>query len=327
MIIKAHDDLRVPMTGAEYRHIALDILTIFFIAIVFYFGLMFPVAKHARKVTRRMEKLEVLRHEPVEDTPSEVTTRNSTKLTSVTGYNSGLKLFVAYMEKEAAAGHKQASEISNMPLFTWDIFPLNEYLTLNVRVVVPFMFRFGWVMWVPVICLFMTLLLLHRFAHMGYVRIICFFAAVVLFMILGMVWFCHRIEAHIGGFQTVKDLPSEDSIHNRYPTEVIFLGILQFCLFFTCYGVARMICQTWMWELHFWPVLCLTIAAAVSAALFVWLVAPTIPAFVIALALPPYIDASNWEQVKHIAKKVVEPPKSSKALLHRHGEGEWLSRR
>jgi hypothetical protein len=304
MIIKASDDLRVPLTGAEYRHIALDILTIFFIAIVFYFSLMFPVARHARKATRRMEKLEGLRVETgPQDSASEVASGNS-KLTSVAGYSTGFKLFVSYMERECETGNKQANDIRNIPGFRWDAFPLNEYLTLNVRLVVPFMFRFGWVMWLPVICLFMTLLLLHRFAHMGYVRIICFFAAVVLLLILGMVWFCRRIEKDIGGFSSLKDLPKEESIHNRYPTEVIFLGILQFCLFFTCYGVARMICQTWMWELHFWPVLCLTLVAAVSAALFVWLVAPTIPAFVIALALPPYIDGSNWDQVKYVAKKV-----------------------
>merc|ERR1719213_565741 len=121
-----------------------------------------------------------------------------------------------------------------------------------------------------------------------------------------MVWFCRNIEKKIGGFSDLKDLPKEESIHNKFPTEVIFLGLLQFCLFFTCYGVARMICQTWMWELHFWPVLCLTITAAVVAVLFIWLVSPAIPMFAVAMSIPPYVDDSNLENMCYVARKTAE---------------------
>ena len=33
-----------------------------------------------------------------------------------------------------------------------------------------------------------------------------------------------------------------------YNTESIALGALQFTMFVVCYGVARMICQPWMWQ-------------------------------------------------------------------------------
>jgi hypothetical protein len=308
MLINPTDDVRVPLTGAEYRHIALDILTIFFFAIVLYFGLMFSVAMHTRKLTSKMEDREADRK--TSNTPSEVSSpgapRKSLKrrLSSGVGYASGAKLFADYMQQEYENGDPHLKDVFHSLGGNWYAFPLADYLTLNVRLVVPFMFNFGWVMWLPTICLFVTLMLLHRFAHMGYVRIISFFAVLVLLLILGMAWFCHRLEVHIGDYKELKDLPKEKSIHNYLPTEVIFLGVLQFCLFFTCYGVARMICQTWMWELHFWPVLCLTIVAAVSAVLFVCLVAPTIPQFVAAMALPPYVGERNWEQVQYVAQKV-----------------------
>merc|ERR1719199_2111469 len=94
------------------------------------------------------------------------------------------------------------------------------------------------------------------------------------------------------------------SIHNDYPTERILLGALQFSLFFVCYGVARMICQPWMWELHFWPVLILTIVALLSAFLFVWLVSPAIPSFCALQSIPPYVDPGNLETMLHIAENV-----------------------
>jgi len=305
MLIKPSDELRVPLTGAEYRHIALDVLTIFFFAIVIYFGLMFTVARHTRKVTKKLEHREVER-KSVKDinVSAGVSNAAGARLSSALGYSMGATVFTDYLENEYKNGEPHMQDIYESLGGKLNTFPLADYLTLNVRLVVPSMFKFGWVMWLPTICLFVTLMFLHQFAHMGYVRIISFFAVLVLVLILGMAWYCESLERSMGDYKSFADLPTEKTFHNDFPTEVIFLGLLQFCLFFTCYGVARMICQPWMWELHFWPVLCLTGVAVVSAALFVWLVAPTIPIFVAAMALPPYVDEQNWEQVKYVAEKV-----------------------
>merc|ERR1719262_1246278 len=93
------------------------------------------------------------------------------------------------------------------------------------------------------------------------------------------------------------------TIHNTFPTETIVLGLLQFSLFFVCYGVARMICQTWMWELHFWPVLTLTVVAFICAALFILLIAPAIPSFCAAIAMPPYVDKNNFQCMRDVVKE------------------------
>jgi hypothetical protein len=301
MLIKPQEGLRVPLSGEEYRRLALDILTIFFIAIVFYFGLMFPVARITRRVTRRMEKVEATLA-GLGDPPQ--SPDRESRMTSVSGYSNGANLLQQYLEKEYQSGNAHAKEISATLGGKFDAIPLHEYLTLNVRCAVPFMFKFGWMMWLPTISLFVTLLLLHRYAHMGYVRIISVFAAVVLVIIFGMIWVCNSIEEQLE-HEEEKDLTLKETIHNRISTEVVFLGILQFCLFFTCYGVARMTCQPWMWELHFWPVLSLTLVALLSVCLFVGVVAPVIPNFVIAMAMPPYVDQVNWEQLLFVAQKVV----------------------
>merc|ERR1719491_2104218 len=86
------------------------------------------------------------------------------------------------------------------------------------------------------------------------------------------------------------DAQKQKSIHELYKTEAWVMCGLQFSLFFVCYGVARMICQPWMWELHFWVVLGLSIVALFSAVLFVFIVAPSIPSFVAVLSVPPYVD-------------------------------------
>merc|ERR1719482_2405497 len=72
--------------------------------------------------------------------------------------------------------------------------------------------------------------------------------------------------------------------HEKHNTELIFLGVMEFALFFVCYGIARMICQPWMWELHFWAVTILTCIALISAAIFVFLVAAGIPSFLCVMA-------------------------------------------
>merc|ERR1740117_1363285 len=91
------------------------------------------------------------------------------------------------------------------------------------------------------------------------------------------------------------------SIHETLPTEAIVLTGLEFSLFFVCYGVARMICQPWMWELHFWPVLILTGVAIVASIAFYLLVAPGIPSFIAAMALPPYMGPEDIDLMRKFA--------------------------
>merc|ERR1719420_2545421 len=58
LIITPSDEMRVPRTGQEYRTMALDICTIFFFAIMFYFGLIFSVAHDTFHFTKSRDEFE-----------------------------------------------------------------------------------------------------------------------------------------------------------------------------------------------------------------------------------------------------------------------------
>jgi len=303
LLIQPSDDMRVPHTALEYRTLSLDICTIFFFAIMFYFSLMFFVAHYTSEMTETLEGFHF------DETPRRgdssmtshkmVTSMTLGNLASTSGdYELLQKYFVTHMEHAVAtSNHETYRDISRLLNDDLSSFPLWKYLKVTVRKHVPQLFTFGWVMWLPTILLFLGLMLLHRFAHLGYVRIMCFSCSLLLVMILGMGWYIKSCLKEIKRC----DAPQapDDSTAD---TAIVFLGAVQFGLFFVCYGVARMICQPWMWELHFWPVFGFSIVALFSAVLFVLLVAPAIPSFVGLQAIPPAVDKEDLAVMLQIAE-------------------------
>lgn len=301
IITSSSMDIRVPNTGDVYRHLAIDCCTIFFFAIMFYFGLIFSVAHHTSDMTNKLKDLEISQS-PL---TSPFTMTGTASLTSSGKMFELLRRhFITHMSHEITTSTwgsmpQQLGRLIGDDLAT---FPIWKYLRIEVRASVVQLFHFGWIMWLPVICLFVVFMCLHRFAHMSYVRIIGFFGLVALLIIVGMSWYCKSITRMIQKEEPPEPGPKKRSIHNELPTECIFLGALQFALFVICYGVARMICQSWLWELHFWLVTCSTLGAISCAFLFVYLVSPTIPNFLALQAIPPYVDDDNLKVMIHIAK-------------------------
>merc|ERR1719491_1625634 len=326
LVIQPSESMHVPNgphAVQEYRTLALDICTIFFFAIIFYFGLMFSVAHEMKALTTKMEILEKAsaRGDGVGHTPTLPQHKTWTQMIahhsmgSIVGtekhYECIVSNFAIVMNKRTVThtNDQDLKEVSRLVSDDFNNFPLSKYLKLNVRAVGVELFTFSWTMWLPVIALFLCLMLLHRYAHMGYVRIMGVAAVVVLLMILCMAYFTKSIVNKCAE-QSDEELESAGTktVHEKLSTEGIALGLLQFTLFFLCYGVARMICQPWMWELHFWAVFSLTIVAILSAAIFVLVVAPGIPSFICAMALPPYVDPYNMVMMKHVALGLNEPP-------------------
>jgi len=308
MIIKPSEDMRVPNTAGEYRRLALDICTIFFFAIVFYFSLMFPVAHDARIMTSELEEFENKASGSSQAAERKKKVSAATLGTVAETANDFVLVkrhFQNHMEHEIKyndnPGYKEISAMLNDDLTK---FPLWMYLKMNVRESISVFFKFDWRLWLPIIGLFVVFMLLHRFAHMGYVRIMGFFAMMTLALIIVISCFTKSIAHEIHNVDEVEAGPRKKSIHEDYNTESIALCLLQFAMFVVCYGVARMICQPWMWELHFWPVFSLTLLALFSAFLFVWLVCPAIPRFCAAMAMPPYVDADNLQQMHAVASSV-----------------------
>merc|ERR1719321_2075238 len=113
-----------------------------------------------------------------------------------------------------------------------------------------------------------------------------------------MAWYIRGIGKSFDDAET----PRAAIVHSTHNTELIVLRVFQFALFFLCYGVARMICQPWMWNLHFWTVLCLTVVAFIKVILFVTLISPAIPSFCAVMALPPNVDSDNLAVMLHVAR-------------------------
>merc|ERR1719297_163321 len=112
------------------------------------------------------------------------------------------------------------------------------------------MFMFGWTIWVAIVLTFVAFALAHRFAQIGCVRIMIgiFFALVV--VLVFMVGWIFRIVGVIKN-PDVQEVNQTWSLHRSTSTETIIISTLHYLLFFLCYGAARMICQPWMWVLHF----------------------------------------------------------------------------
>jgi hypothetical protein len=312
MLIKATPDMRVPQTGEEYQLLTFDICTIFFFAIMFYFCLMLTVAHDTRDLTRALEKREQgsqFYHLSQSPTSSRTTASQAVMGTlkrSNSGFNKTEAHFVCAMEEEMMTREEpEMKEICTLLNNDIQAFPLWKYLILNVRITTAGLLEFSWTMWLPVVASFLAFMLLHRFAHMGYLRIMACFGVFTLSLVASIAWIAKRTSAML---QAEDYKPNESgkhhSIHERMNTESMVLCAFQFALFFVCYGVARMMCQPWMWEMHFWTVLCLTIVAGVHVVLFITLVSPAIPSFCAVMALPPYVDSDNLAVMLHVAKGV-----------------------
>lgn len=311
-LLRPSKDMRVPTDGEEYRRLAMDICTIFFFAIMFYYCLMFSVAHETRALTMELED-----YDRKQATAAAAAAQSATAsrrgmagamrpASNAQEFENCRKHFITHMTSEMQkTSSPEYVEIQRLLGGDLQKFPLWHYLRLNVRLEVVELFSMSWKMWLPVVIVFAVLMCLHRYAHMGYVRIMSFFGLCLLGIILSMAW-------HIWGASDVihkgvkPDSARRETIHNKVNTEGVWMVTLQFALFFLCYGVARTVCQSWMWELHFWPVLCLTILALVSALLFVWLVAPAIPGFCAVMAMPPYVDPHNIMMMRHVAQEVSE---------------------
>lgn len=193
------------------------------------------------------------------------------------------------MEEEAA---RIRAKVSN-----WKEFPLSTYLITNMHLNMAKLFEFGYHIWVLVMLTFVTFAFCHRLLFMGYIRIMIFFTLISILSVFAMGWFTHSIAT----FKDRAEVRGHDaeSPHTKYHTEAVVLRAMKFALFFQCYGIARMVLQGWMWQLHFWPVLCLTITAFVLAVCFVVFVAPAIPNFCLAMAMPPYINPVNLKIMLH----------------------------
>jgi hypothetical protein len=291
-LIMPAKDMRVPTHGEDYLRLAVEICTIFFFAILFYYYLMLSMCHATILMIDDLEKFHSKRGALGRNPAGGIATTQEEWDAFELHCKSDLELEMTNAHQQVRDALPQGYDFSKFPLYL--------SLKLNIRVQVRSLLSMDWVLWLPVVACFATFMILHRYAHMGYVRIMLFFSLCTLAIILYM-WrhTKHCLTAIHSGSRPAT--MTHTNIHTSFNTELLFMCALRFSLFFVCYGVARMICQTWMWQLHFWPVFWLTLVALLSGVLFVFLVAPIIPTFCALMAIPPYVGAHNAEMIRVVA--------------------------
>eukprot|EP00927_Polykrikos_kofoidii_P052995 TRINITY_DN4708_c0_g1_i5.p1 TRINITY_DN4708_c0_g1~~TRINITY_DN4708_c0_g1_i5.p1 ORF type:complete len:859 (-),score=193.16 TRINITY_DN4708_c0_g1_i5:148-2724(-) len=293
VLFKESENIHLPSTGAEYQEVAWEICVVLFFAILFYYLLVLSV------VFATTEKLTLW---------AEMDSKPERKRSGDEGTRSRSSSLFAMGEDEAEFKKMKvyfATQIGNDDAIRETIqktygrvlnlqnFPFWVYLRLNVRSTVDHIYRFGFACWTAVIATFIVLTLLHYFLHLGFLRVMLFFGFVQAALLGAMAYWIVKINRLSQETQSSDVKPWAPQYCIDFNTEVWVIFGVHYSLFFLCYGAARMICQPWMWELHFWPVLGLTIFTALISLAFWKLLAPMLPTFAVALAMPPYMDPVN----------------------------------
>jgi len=335
VLFQGSQELHLPNAGIEYRRMALDVCVVLFFAILFYYALMLPVVHTCTGKLLAWAELEPQASKQAMAGTSSAssafgkTIRKQTQKAAFAGlprihlglsakgteeakenYNKLRQYFFDKVPQEPAL-LKALADVDTE--FSQTTFPFWIYIRLAVRNQTDRLFQFGLPVWACLIVTFVGLLFLHRFAHWGCVRIM---GAVVLFIIallMLMVWWIHTICSNVmkqpepGVQRQVSTSLNEFSVHRQFSTEEGVIICLHVLLFFVCYLAARFICMPWMWRLHFWLVLGLTCVVVLLGTAFVLFIAPLIPDFCVALAMPPYVDptdvATMMEAIEAAASK------------------------
>merc|ERR1719253_1932030 len=247
-------NMHVPQTGDQYRALAIDLSSIYFLALLFYFMLMATVAHHAKYFTHQLadEFLPSPRSERSPDAKrrsiSEGLGQSQAHLVkTVMGeglhdFHAGKKWFQSYMPLDLAdRSSPEAEDLKNLwstpglqdlcpggpqgwqNKKNWENFPLSKYLIMNVHVNMSSSFSFGFRLWIPIVVTFIIFTFLHRYMQVGYVRIMILFASFAFLQLIFIGYYCSSISSMIKkenrhDAQNIHDRheKSPGSAHNRF---------------------------------------------------------------------------------------------------------------
>lgn len=333
--------VRLPSAGKQYKQVAFDICVVLIIAFLFYFTLMLSVV-HWTIVKMRLWAISDSSTESSNPGGEELppSARMSLKK-SLTFYGSAdefqrrKEYFLMHMTAHPTIikkltkpgdGKLDVSTISEK-------FPFWKYLRMNVRAMTDDLLELSTGLWIGINFTFAVLFVFHYFLHVGYIRIMGFFMLVQL-STLGLCAFLvyivnSKIESAMNededdedkagsqpGYQReLTSLSSARLMRRAYFIKNTVIDLLQYTLFFLCYGAGRSICQPWMWKLHFWLVLGATLFTVLTAIIFMVFIAPIMTAFGASMAMPPFLDMDNIAKMEEIIDSLNQDTMTSKNFM------------
>jgi len=279
--IKGHSELHLPTTGHEYRVLAYEMCVIFTFAMILYFCLAVSVVRAASEQLATWERA------------GKVSQQGATSR-GIAGTISGeLHDLKRYFVKYVTLEDPEAIDVQSFSFF--------RYLLIAVRGTVDSMLVFGPLMWVAVLLTFGVFLVLHAYAHIAFIRIMTFFLAVLMATLATMAWVVNSVNrntsARLEAFNESTQGPRVPETHHKHQSWLVF-ALMNYALFFLCYGAARTLLQPWLWKLYFYPLLFVAGCTLLLCLIFVFVIAPLVPTYGASLALPPYADVAEVKSLK-----------------------------
>jgi len=207
----------------------------------------------------------------------------------------------SYFLEETAKYPGIKDKLATLECDSTGAFPFGAYLSVNVRLYTDDILQLTYNFWLAAWVTFSVFVLLHRFAHMAYVRIMLFLSLLLVAVLLGMYFAVmsttRRMTEWVDAEEDEHELKSVGA-HNHW----ISL-LLQYALFFLCYGFVRMVTAPWLWHIYFYNVLILTCIFAAVLLAFAAYLAPLIPVFYAAMSIPPNISETDLDIIVDAMKK------------------------
>jgi len=154
--------------------------------------------------------------------------------------------------------------------------------------------------WIAFLIVFILFAFCHGFLALSYVWIFLASCIVVVLILIWMTLVVRKVLAQIYD----DDYAAFEKVE-RLDTEYWILIVLQFSLFFLCYGIARFLFAPWMWTYYFYTTIICIFAFILFVAFFCVYLVPMIVLFLAAMALPPYTNDTNLALFQEAALKTL----------------------
>jgi len=302
--------MHLPTAPEQYRIMAVNIAMQLGLAMIAYHVLVYSVVRATvAKFSKWNEYAEVQNPMKLGDSDASVSqsmqvlnsiTRGPTLAGSAFEFSRMRVYFVEVLEKLPKLKAK-LEEIEALR----EGFPFGEYLSVSVRLYTDHILELTWGFWLIAWLTFVVFMLLHRFAHVAYVRIMSFFAVALVIVLLAMLRYVQDTVTRMKGWHDLGDDEKDQELQSRLQRDEAFIlsreqwmsHLLQFVLFFLCYGFVRMVTAPWLWQIYFYNVLILTSIFLLVMIAFVVVMAPLVPVFYVAMSIPPNISESDVDTI------------------------------
>lgn len=326
LVLVENEHMHLPDKGSEYEHIAIDMCVVLFWAICLYFVLALSIVHASMSALSDWADLDEQSQAGIE-TPTAPTAYRIFSIASTPREWGELKNYTwLYLKNHGGFADVISADMERGVTS----FPLWAYLRANVRDGTNIFFQFGVLPWCLIIGTFVVFMYLHYYMHMGYIRIMSFFLVLLIVQLLAVVWFVRGISGALAQDlltpreSAMKTAPR--SIHTEFSTEKIIATSCFYNLFILCYGISRVVCQPWMWELHFWVAANILAWTVIMVIVFCVFIAPLFPVFLAVLSLPPYIDDDNAVVLKEVLTEGAVGAASFRVLAKGSEAGQVLKK-